>query len=67
MSLELIFTLALAYLVGSLPFGYWLARAKGLEPLRGASYNIGFENAMRVLGEDTVIVKGSPGADQECT
>ncbi len=56
MSLELIFTLALAYLVGSLPFGYWLARAKGLEPLRSASYNIGFENAMRVLGEDTVIV-----------
>ncbi len=56
MSLELIFTLALAYLVGSLPFGYWFARAKGLEPLRSASYNIGYENAMRVLGEDTVIV-----------
>ena len=56
MSLELIFTLVLAYCVGCLPFGYWYARSKGLEPLRSASYNIGYENAMRVLGEDTVIV-----------
>jgi acyl-phosphate glycerol 3-phosphate acyltransferase len=56
MSLELILMLVLAYFVGSLPFGYWFARLRGREPLRSASYNIGFENAMRVLGDETVIV-----------
>jgi predicted amino acid dehydrogenase len=54
MTLELILTLLLAYALGALPLGYWAARLRGVETLRAAPYNVGFENALRVLGEHTV-------------
>lgn len=39
-----------AYLVGSLPFGYWVGRAKGVNLFAAGSGNIGATNAGRVLG-----------------
>jgi acyl-phosphate glycerol 3-phosphate acyltransferase len=61
MTLTLFFVLLFAYALGALPVGYWLTRWRGVEPLRAAPYNIGFENALRVLGEPAVIL--SFGAD----
>lgn len=55
MQLDILLTLLLAYVVGALPLGYWYAKYRGLEPLRASSYNIGFENAMRVLGGESTI------------
>ena len=40
-----------AYLLGSIPFGYLAARAKGIDIRRVGSGNIGATNAMRVLGK----------------
>jgi acyl-phosphate glycerol 3-phosphate acyltransferase len=40
----------LAYLVGSIPFGYLVARARGVDILRQGSGNIGATNVGRVLG-----------------
>lgn len=48
--IRLLLALALAYLVGAVPVGYWLARARGLEPRRIAPYNIGLENFLRLVG-----------------
>ena len=45
----LIFTVA-AYLVGSVPFGYLIARSKGVNILKNGSGNIGATNVRRVLG-----------------
>ena len=56
MNLELLLLLLLAYALGALPLGYWAARVRGVETLRAAPYNIGFENALRVLGEPTVVI-----------
>ena len=40
-----------AYLLGSIPFGYLMARAKGIDIRKVGSGNIGATNAMRVLGK----------------
>ncbi len=43
-------TLAAAYLIGSLPFGYLVARSRGVDIFRQGSGNIGATNIGRVLG-----------------
>ncbi len=40
-----------AYLLGSIPFGYVVAKAKGIDIQKAGSGNIGATNAMRVLGK----------------
>ncbi|HEY4414553.1 MAG TPA: glycerol-3-phosphate acyltransferase, partial [Verrucomicrobiae bacterium] len=40
-----------AYLLGSIPFGYLVAKAKGVDIRKSGSGNIGATNAMRVLGK----------------
>jgi len=42
--------LVLAYLVGALPFGYLVGRARGVNLFHAGSGNIGATNAARVLG-----------------
>ncbi len=39
-----------AYLVGSLPFGYWVGRLRGVNLFAAGSGNVGATNAGRVLG-----------------
>src|SRR5215471_3401654 len=48
LSLEL--TLLLSYLVGAIPFGYLVARARGVDIFKQGSGNIGATNVGRVLG-----------------
>ena len=43
-------TVLAAYLIGALPFGYLIARARGVDILREGSGNIGATNVGRVLG-----------------
>src|SRR3954449_11775090 len=43
-------TLLAAYLVGSIPFGWLIARARGVDLFAAGSGNIGATNAGRVLG-----------------
>lgn len=42
--------IALAYLVGAIPFGYLIGRARGVNLFREGSGNVGATNAARVLG-----------------
>jgi glycerol-3-phosphate acyltransferase PlsY len=42
--------LAVAYLIGAVPFGYLVARGRGVDILRQGSGNIGATNVGRVLG-----------------
>ena len=49
--LSYILTALGAYLLGSIPFGYLMAKAKGIDIRRVGSGNIGATNAMRVLGK----------------
>jgi glycerol-3-phosphate acyltransferase PlsY len=42
--------LAGGYLLGSLPFGYWVGRTRGVDLRRLGSGNTGATNALRVLG-----------------
>ncbi|HAB15741.1 MAG TPA: glycerol-3-phosphate 1-O-acyltransferase PlsY [Verrucomicrobiota bacterium] len=51
MFLGFFFTAVVAYLVGSLPTGYLVARAKGVDLRAHGSGNIGATNAFRVLGK----------------
>lgn len=41
----------LSYLIGAIPFGYLIARARGVDILRQGSGNIGATNVGRVLGK----------------
>src|SRR5271154_1231059 len=41
----------LSYLLGSIPFGYLVARARGIDIRQHGSGNIGATNVMRVLGK----------------
>ena len=49
--LSLLFTFLLAYLAGATPFGYMVARWKGLDIREHGSGNIGATNVIRVLGK----------------
>lgn len=49
--LRLMLVLALSYLVGSIPFGYLIARLKGMDIRQHGSHNIGATNVTRVLGK----------------
>src|SRR5215510_12516213 len=42
-----------AYLLGSIPTGYWLGRARGVDIRKVGSGNIGATNTMRALGKPT--------------
>ena len=42
--------LAVAYLLGSLPFGLWLARSEGVDLRSTGSGNIGATNVLRTTG-----------------
>ena len=55
-SLCYILTALAAYLLGSIPFGFLAARAKGIDIRSVGSGNIGATNAMRVLGKPAGIV-----------
>lgn len=50
-ALAYILTALGAYLLGSIPFGYLAAKAKGIDIRSVGSGNIGATNAMRVLGK----------------
>jgi acyl phosphate:glycerol-3-phosphate acyltransferase len=45
-----IIAVAIGYLLGSLPFGYWAGRLRGIDLRLAGSGNTGATNAMRVLG-----------------
>lgn len=49
-SLEYLPALLAGYLIGSLPFGYWVARARGVDILKEGSGNPGATNVKRVVG-----------------
>ncbi|WP_234553313.1 glycerol-3-phosphate acyltransferase [Thermus caliditerrae] len=42
--------LPLAYAVGSLPLGYWLAQRRGVDPRTASPYTLGLESALKHLG-----------------
>jgi len=42
--------LPLAYLVGALPLGYWLAKRRGVDLRTASPYTLGLESALRRLG-----------------
>ncbi|MCU0315566.1 MAG: glycerol-3-phosphate 1-O-acyltransferase PlsY [Fimbriimonadaceae bacterium] len=41
----------LAFLIGSLPFGHWVAKAKGVDITQAGSGNVGATNVGRILGK----------------
>jgi glycerol-3-phosphate acyltransferase PlsY len=43
-------TFLTAYLIGAIPFGYLIARSRGVDILRQGSGNIGATNVGRILG-----------------
>ena len=48
--LPLLIAIVIGYLLGSLPFGYWVARSKGVNIFEVGSRNPGATNVRRVLG-----------------
>ncbi len=50
MMVPLLITFAIAYVLGSLPFGYWVAKAKGVNILEVGSKNPGATNVKRTVG-----------------
>ncbi len=48
--------LPLAYLVGSLPLGHWLAQRRGVDLRTASPYTLGLENALRRLGWGFVLL-----------
>ena len=47
---------ALAFLLGSIPFGFFIARAKGIDIRQHGSGNIGATNVFRVIGKKQGLV-----------
>jgi len=45
----------LAYLLGSLPFGVWVARSRGVDIQRVGSGNTGATNVLRALGTEAAV------------
>src|SRR4051795_10569030 len=45
-----------AYLVGAIPFGYLVARARGVDIFKAGSGNIGATNVGRVLGRKSGVL-----------
>ena len=45
-----------SYLVGSLPFGFWIARIRGIDIREHGSGNIGATNIFRILGAPTGVM-----------
>ena len=41
----------IAYVCGSLPFGYWAGKLKGIDIREHGSKNIGATNVVRVMGK----------------
>lgn len=52
----ILLTLLLAYLIGSVPFGYLVARARGVDIFAHGSGNLGATNVGRVLGRKFGVV-----------
>jgi len=50
--LETVLALGLGFFLGSLPCGFWLARAKGVDIRKKGSGNIGATNVGRILGKE---------------
>ncbi|WP_117236723.1 glycerol-3-phosphate acyltransferase [Thermus sediminis] len=48
--------LPLAYLVGALPLGYWLARRRGVDLRTASPYALGLESALKRLGFGTLVL-----------
>jgi glycerol-3-phosphate acyltransferase PlsY len=51
MLVPILIAAVVGYLLGSLPFGYWIARAKGVNIFEVGSKNPGATNVLRVLGK----------------
>ncbi|TVQ62894.1 MAG: glycerol-3-phosphate 1-O-acyltransferase [Phycisphaerales bacterium] len=47
----LLLAIPVAFLVGSIPFGFWIGRARGIDIRQHGSGNIGATNVGRVLGK----------------
>ncbi|HET6849097.1 MAG TPA: glycerol-3-phosphate acyltransferase, partial [Gaiellales bacterium] len=47
---DALLAIAIGYVLGSCPFGYWAGRLKGVDLRTQGSGNIGGTNAIRVLG-----------------
>lgn len=48
--------IVIAYLLGSIPTGYWLGRMKGVDIRKFGSGNIGMTNVLRVLGKPYAVL-----------
>jgi glycerol-3-phosphate acyltransferase PlsY len=53
---ELLVAMLIAFWIGSLPFGYWIGRLRGVDIRQYGSGNIGATNVFRVLGAKAATV-----------